>query len=83
MRLAFPQRGLRRVFVRVDVTARVEPLTEFVVVDEQHPSDVVEDDRGGGEVPDAGRGCCLSAWLADRVRMRPAAHCNAACGIPR
>jgi hypothetical protein len=36
--------GLRRVFVRVDVAAGVEPSAGLVVVDEQDPLLVVEDD---------------------------------------
>lgn len=41
----FPLCGLGGVFVGVDVAAGVEPLAEFVVVDEQDPVVVVEDDR--------------------------------------
>ena len=44
--------GLGGIFVRVDVSARVQPQVEFVVMDEQDPVSVVEDYSGRGEVPD-------------------------------
>src|SRR5205814_10671007 len=71
-------RGLGWVLVRVDVTAGVEPPADLVVMHQQDAVLVVEDDRGGGEVADAGHGVAPARAMA---ATRAATHSTVASGI--